>query len=523
MANLTAIIWILLAFICAHKLLTTKSRRLPPGPSTFSVLRAVWNGNASSLTKLIQEYHDKYGPIISFRVGNRIIISLGSRECVIDLFKTRGNVYGSRPKIAFILDHMTKGKIPGLAPYNATRKHQSRMSRQLLNLKACTAYQYLQCIESKQLLLNLISNDNFHDEFRRYACSTSFALCYGKRIPKYDQEEIKVLAQLGLSILSSLSMADSLADMLPILDYLPEYIAQWKRKGNKAHNMIVDTCSSFLTEAAQRKWNWGRELLQSESQIKEPTTQLYLSDWDKVCWKLFELLVAITETSNAKLKIFTIACILHPEEVRKAQVELDSVVGQDRLPCFDDLPNLPYTQAFVKEVHRWRSLSPLGVPRSVIKEDEYMGYVIRPNDIIITNTAALYTDERLRKDATSFRPDRWIGTTSENLIDATFGLGRRKCPGQTFAQNSFNIATARLLWAFDFTHWYEDGKKIELDLLAKADKSIVWLPPRFKASIKVRSAARRAVIEQEWMATESDSDKVLEEVWRRLYASGAFY
>ena len=51
---------------------------------------------------------------------------------------------------------------------------------------------------------------------------------------------------------------------------------------------------------------------------------------------------------------------LYPDVLRKAQAEIDAVVGQDRMPTFADRPRLPYIQAIVKEVLRWRAPAPLG-------------------------------------------------------------------------------------------------------------------------------------------------------------------
>ena len=52
--------------------------------------------------------------------------------------------------------------------------------------------------------------------------------------------------------------------------------------------------------------------------------------------------------------------LLHPDIQRKAQDELDSVVGRERLPTFEDRPELPFVDAIYKEVLRWRPISPLG-------------------------------------------------------------------------------------------------------------------------------------------------------------------
>ncbi len=52
--------------------------------------------------------------------------------------------------------------------------------------------------------------------------------------------------------------------------------------------------------------------------------------------------------------------IQYPEVQRKAQAELDRVVGLNRLPNFADRPSLPYIEAIVKETLRWQLVTPLG-------------------------------------------------------------------------------------------------------------------------------------------------------------------
>jgi hypothetical protein len=55
-----------------------------------------------------------------------------------------------------------------------------------------------------------------------------------------------------------------------------------------------------------------------------------------------------------------LALVLYPHVQKRAQAELDLVVGRDRLPTFDDRPRLPYIEAICKEVVRWRMVAPLG-------------------------------------------------------------------------------------------------------------------------------------------------------------------
>ena len=52
--------------------------------------------------------------------------------------------------------------------------------------------------------------------------------------------------------------------------------------------------------------------------------------------------------------------VLYPEVQRKAQAEIDAVVGKDRLPDFGDRPLLPYVTAVLEEALRWHPVVPLG-------------------------------------------------------------------------------------------------------------------------------------------------------------------
>ena len=58
--------------------------------------------------------------------------------------------------------------------------------------------------------------------------------------------------------------------------------------------------------------------------------------------------------------MFLLVISLHQEVMRRAQEEIDMVVGRERMPTFEDWDQLPYTSALVKEVSRWNTISLLG-------------------------------------------------------------------------------------------------------------------------------------------------------------------
>lgn len=51
---------------------------------------------------------------------------------------------------------------------------------------------------------------------------------------------------------------------------------------------------------------------------------------------------------------------LYPDVQKRAQAEIDAVVGPDRLPTLADYGSLPYVGALVQELLRWAPAAPQG-------------------------------------------------------------------------------------------------------------------------------------------------------------------
>ena len=82
---------------------------------------------------------------------------------------------------------------------------------------------------------------------------------------------------------------------------------------------------------------------------------------------------------------FVIAMLHYPSAAQKAQAELDTVVGRERVPELDDKDNLPYLQAIVREVLRWRPPIPLGIPHAMTEDTWFKGYLVTKGSFVIGN------------------------------------------------------------------------------------------------------------------------------------------
>lgn len=89
---------------------------------------------------------------------------------------------------------------------------------------------------------------------------------------------------------------------------------------------------------------------------------------------LFPSVSHYTHVWPTDLKLYAVAMLHYPDVMRKAQAELDKVIGSDRLPSFDDRESLPYLNAVINETLRWRPIAVLGgTPHAVTADDEYNG------------------------------------------------------------------------------------------------------------------------------------------------------
>jgi len=208
--------------------------------------------------------------------------------------------------------------------------------------------------------------------------------------------------------------------------------------------------------------------------------------------------VAGVDTTVAALGTFFLSMALHPEQQRKAQEEIDRVVGSDRLPVFEDRPALPYVEALYREVMRWRPVAPLGVVHATSDDDIYSGYFIPKGAIVIANIWAMCHDESIYPQSQLFMPSRFLtpdGALREHDITFTFGFGRRKCVGLHLADSSVWATIVSVLSVFSIAKAKDaDGNNIEI----KQDYSegIASHPHPFQCAITPRSeVARRLILE----------------------------
>ncbi|KAJ7828101.1 cytochrome P450 [Mycena leptocephala] len=147
------------------------------------------------------------------------------------------------------------------------------------------------------------------------------------------------------------------------------------------------------------------------------------------------------DTSVSSFGTFIPAMLANPKAQRKAQADIDCVTGGKFLSGFDDNGRLPYITAIVQEILCWKNVTPFAVPRFLVEEDEYRGYRLPADSLVMYPDPYVFNPDRSLLDG-ELHP---AGT----LPEVAFGYGRRVCPGRYIATSKLWIVVASVLAAFD--------------------------------------------------------------------------
>ena len=190
------------------------------------------------------------------------------------------------------------------------------------------------------------------------------------------------------------------------------------------------------------------------------------------------------DTTSGVMAWWLLAMITYPETQKRAQAELDAVVGRSRVPTFADFEHLPYVRSMVKESLRWRSAFPIGAPHRCMEDDWYEGYFIPAGTTVIANVWEMNRDtEVYGTDAAEFNPARFLdaqGNMAPGIADTkeeshlSFGFGRRICMGRHVASNSLFVFYAMLLWSMNIEPGTdENGRPVILDVERVVQEGLV--------------------------------------------------
>nr|XP_010911781.2 geraniol 8-hydroxylase [Elaeis guineensis] len=199
---------------------------------------------------------------------------------------------------------------------------------------------------------------------------------------------------------------------------------------------------------------------------------------------LMDMVVGGTDTTSNTMEWALAEMMQKPETLRKAQEELDQVVGKDNIVEESHISKLPYLGAVIKEVLRLHPALPLLVPHCPSSPCLVGGYTIPEGSRVFVNVWAIHRDPLLWEDPLEFKPERFLDSNNKWDFSGNdfnyfpFGSGRRICAGISMAERMVGYLLASLLHSFEWK--LAEGTKLDLEekfgIVLKKAKPLIAIP-----------------------------------------------
>ncbi|KAL2062818.1 hypothetical protein VTL71DRAFT_5890 [Oculimacula yallundae] len=494
---------------------------LPPGPLPIPFIGNVLSIPSKKFFVTLEQWSHIYGPIYTIWIGRSPRIVITDPAIAVELLSRRGNRYSSRPRMIMFGEVFGNNTSVASLPYGEKWSIHRKLLHYSLKGSAMPAFKPLQEAEALTLTASLVKNSkSWSQGIDRYASSVVFSMAYGRRFASEDSVVLTTRKEFFRYANDLLKPGAFLVESFPVLLKFPDFLARWREpvlemgRAQAAFDIsLVNTVRDDLKGAkGQVKANLTDKMLQLKTKGDPDAMALNEAHFAAVPATLF---AAGSYTTASTLQWLVLGVLTQPNVQQTAHTELDAIVGKYRSPTFADQANLPYIDAIIKEILRWRPSSAFGIPHATTEKDIYSGYRIPKGTSIWASAWGLNQNPEYFPSPQTFAPHRYLAESDPRYDakvaakpfpggfhgHATFGFGRRACAGADLATNSMYIVIAKLLWYFDIKPI--DGEVYDVDSVTGG---LVLRPTPFKCQFVVREEDRRAVLEREM----KEAEKVLE-------------
>ncbi|XP_066415137.1 cytochrome P450 1A4-like [Molothrus aeneus] len=454
--------------------------RRPPGPRGYPVLGNVLELRTDThlaLTRLSR----RYGDVMEVRIGTRPVLVLSGLDTIRQALVKQGEDFMGRPDL-YSFHYISNGQSLAFSPDSGeVWKARRKLAQSALKSFSIAPSPTSSCSclleehvskEAEYLVtkfLQLMEEDKRFDLNQYLVVSVAnviCAMCFGKRYEHEDQELLS-LVNLGNEF-GEVAGSGHPADFIPLLRYLPSRTMEVFKDINRRFNAFVQKIvqehySTFDKEHIRDITDSLIGHCQENSTGEDTGVQL---SNEKIIHIVNDLFGAGFDTVATALSWSLMYVALYPDVQKKIHEELDRTIGRERRPRLSDRGTLPYTEAFILEMFRHSSFLPFTIPHSTTKATVLNGYYIPKDTCVFINQWQVNHDEALWKEPSAFRPERFLSAAGTELNRAesekvlSFGLGRRRCLGETIGRWEIFLFLTTLLQQLHFS--LRPGEQVDI-------------------------------------------------------------
>nr|XP_018678388.1 PREDICTED: cytochrome P450 71A1-like [Musa acuminata subsp. malaccensis] len=470
--------FLLLAILLAFKvLLSGKTQlRLPPSPPGLFFL-----GNLHQLSSLphrsLLDLSRKYGPVMLIRMGQVPALIVSSADAAQELFKTHDLAISTRPATKAAMKITYGARNISFAPYGERWRQAKKLAVvHLLSPKRVLSMRALRHEEVRRMMERVAAacagggrprgEVELSEVLYEYANATVYHAAAGKETKEgRTAARYRAMIDDGSVLLGGFQVDDA----FPALGWLSA-ITGTDAKLDRIERRIDEFLSGILQEhieRAEQGFNRNEDFVDVLLSLqRDDAGDLGFAEID-IKAITSDLIAAGTDTSFASLEWAMAELVRNPRAMKKLQDEVRQVADGKPMVVEEDVNQMTYLKAVIKEVLRLHAPVPILVPRETMSSFSLQGYHVPAKTRVIVNAWAIARDPKSWEAPEEFKPERFMDNAVDyrgnDFLFIPFGAGRRMCPGINFAMATIQIALANLLYHFNWE--LPDGlNPVDLDM-----------------------------------------------------------
>ncbi|KAM3357112.1 5-OH-xanthotoxin synthase [Capsicum galapagoense] len=438
-----------------------RKNNLPPGPIGFPFIGNLHQYDSLTPHLYYWKLSKKYGKIFSLKLGSTTMIVISSANLAKEVTKIQDLAFCSRPSILGQQKLSYNGQDIAISPYNEYWRELRKIC--VLHLFSLKKVQHFSPIREDEVsrMIKKISQQAVTSQITNLSkiviSLTTTIICRVAFGIRYDEErrERRKFDEL-LKVTEEMMASFFVSDYFPLLGWIDKLSGKI-RKLEKNFKALDE----FYEELIEQHLNPDRpksmegDIVDLLLQLKkEKSTPINLS-LDNIKAITMNMLLGGADTSAATVIWAMTALIRNPNAMKKVQAEIRESVGKKSIVNEDDIQNLPYFKAVIKETFRLYPPAPLLLVRETMQSSILEGYEIKPKTIIHVNVWAIARDPEIWENPEEFIPERFLLNSDIDFRGQNFellpvGAGRRGCPAIALGAATVELVLSYLLYAFDW-------------------------------------------------------------------------